>query len=335
MTSGKNDLPALLLTLLITLGLIGGGLWFFGRKLFSGANQSAQPQPTLQGQSPAASQQPSDPNASTQINPNTSVNLDTSQPNPSVLAIDGSVSLVALVKQLQVAYLQANPNLPSTYGIPDGKPNGTNAGIQNLIDGQVSLAVSSRPLKPEELQSGLQAVPIARDALAIAVGVDNPYKGGLTLDQLKQIFQGRITNWSEVGGPDLPIRVINRSPDSGTYTFFQDVVLFGEPFAPDGPNVTTAQQDETTPLLRALGQNGITYSTVTQIVNQQTVRIVPIDGISPTDQNAVKTGAYPISRVTYLVVPQQTSPAVKQFIELALSPQGQQTVQRLGFTPLQ
>lgn len=326
MASGKNDLPALVLTLLITLGLIGGGVWFFGRKLFSGVPQPSQPQP-VQGQSPTASP----PIVSTASD----LNLDTSQANPDVLAIDGSVSLVALVKRLQVAYLQANPNLPSTYGIPNGKPNGTNAGIQNLIDGKVSMAVSSRPLKPEELQAGLRSVPIARDALTVAVGVDNPYKGGLTLDQLKQIFQGRITNWSEVGGSDLPIRVINRSPDSGTYTFFQDVVLLGEPFAPDGTNVTTAQQDETTPLLRALGQDGITYSTITQVVNQQTVRVVPIDGISPTDQEAVKTGTYPISRVTYVVVPQQTSPAVKQFIDVALSPQGQQIVQRLGFTPLQ
>jgi phosphate transport system substrate-binding protein len=252
-----------------------------------------------------------------------------------VLSIDGSVSLVALIKQLQVAYLQVNPNIPTTYGLPDGKPNGTNTGIQNLINGKVNLAVSSRPLKPEELQAGLKAVPVARDALAIAVGVDNPYQGGLTLEQLRQIFQGKITNWSQVGGPNLPIRVINRSPNSGTYTFFKDVVLLGGDFAPDGPNFTTAQQDETTPLLRALGRDGITYSSVTQLENQKTVRIVSIDGVAPTDQNAVKTGRYPISRVAYLVVPKQTSPAVQQFIELALSAQGQQVVQRYGFTPIQ
>lgn len=326
MTSGKNDLPALLLTLLITLGLIGGGIWFFGRKL-TGLGSSTQPSPQPTQAQPTDN--PSAPVASS------SLNLDVSQPDPSLLAIDGSVSLVALIKQLQVAYLQINPNLPTAYGIPDGKPNGTNAGIQNLLAGQVVLAASSRPLKPDELQAGLRAVPIARDALAVAVGADNPYKGGLTLDQLKQIYQGKISNWSQVGGPDLPIRVINRSADSGTYTFFQDVVLLGEPFAPDGANFTTAQQDETTPLLRSLGRDGITYSTVTQIANQQTVRTLPIEGIAPTDQNAVKNGTYPISRVTYLVVRQQTSPAVKQFIDLAVSPQGQQIVGRLGFTPLQ
>lgn len=330
MASRKNDLPALLLTLLITLGLIGGGVWFFGRRLFANLNQPNQPaSQTAQGQSPESPQSSQPPIVAS------TANLDVSQPDPSVLVMDGSVSLVALVKQLQVAYLQINPNLPTAYGVPDRKPNGTNAGIQNLLNGQVLLAVSSRPLKPEERQAGLQAIPIARDALAVAVGVDNPYKGGLTLDQLKQIFQGKITNWSQVGGPDLPIRVINRSPDSGTYTFFQDVVLLGEPFAPNSDNFTTVQQDETTPLLRALGQDGITYSTVTQVANQQTVRTMPIEGISPTDQAAVKAGSYPISRVAYLVVRQQTSPAVKQFIDMVLSPQGQQIVARLGFTPLQ
>ena len=286
MTSGKNDLPALLLTLLITLGLLGGGLWFVGKKFFGGSGSQAQ--------SPSAT--PTSPIATNSSNSSSS-GLNASQPNPSILAIDGSVSLVALIKQLQTAYLQVNPSIPTTYGLPDGQPNGTNAGIQNLLDGKVSMAVSSRPLKPEELKT-LQAVPIARDALAIAVGNSNPYKGGLTMAQLKQIFQGKLTNWSQVGGPNLPIRVINRAASSGTHSFFQDVVLLGEPFAPDGPTFTTAPRDETTSLLQALGENGITYSSVTQTENQQTVRNLPIDGIAPTDQTAVKNGTYPISRVT-------------------------------------
>ncbi|MFM7423741.1 MAG: phosphate ABC transporter substrate-binding protein [Elainella sp.] len=341
MTSGKNDLPALLLTLLITLGLLCGGLWYIGSRLFgrpTGQPPVAQTSDQASPANPAASPTAPITASPTAISPaagNPAANLNTSLPNPSVLGIDGSVTLVALVKQLQTAYLQINPSLPTTYGVPDGKPNGTNSGIQNLLNGQVALAVSSRPLKPEELQAGLQAVPIARDALAVAVGVENPYQGGLTLDQLKQIFQGKITNWSQVGGPDLPIRVINRAADSGTRTFFQDVVLLGEAFAPDGGNITTAERDETTPLLRALGRDSITYSSVTQTENQQTVRTLLIDGLAPTDQTAVKTGTYPISRVTYLVVPQQTSLAVKQFIDLTLSPVGQQIVQRLGFTPIQ
>ncbi len=322
MAKGNNETVALLLTFLITAGLVGGGLWFVGKNFLpqlSGTLFSTSP--------PTPTPQNSEPTTNT-------LNLDTSLPNPAVLSMDGSVTMVALVKQLQIAYTQVNPSLQTTYGVPDGKPNGTNAGIRNLIDGNVVMTASSRPLKPKEYETGLQGVPIAKDALAVVVGLNNSYKGGLTSQQLKQIFQGQITNWSQVGGLDLPIKVINRSPNSGTYTFFQDVVLLGQPFAPDGSKFKTAKQDETTPLLQMLGKDGITYSTVQQVEKQQTVRIVPIDGVQPTDQNAVRNGTYPISRVVYLAVPQNTSPAVKQFIDMTLSPQGQQIVQRVGFLPL-
>lgn len=329
MARQNNETVPLLLAFLITVGLIAAGLWFFGRNLIPGLGQS-----TPSTTQPNVSQQPSDQPEANSNQTAAIPRLDTSLPNPDVLTIDGSVTMVALMKQLQLAYTQVNPSLPTTYGVPDGRPNGTNAGIQNLIQGEVWMAASSRPLKSEETSAGLQGVPIARDALAVVVSIDNPYKGGLTLDQVKQIFQGQITNWAEVGGPEAPIRVINRSANSGTRTFFQDVVLLGQPFAPDGENFQTVSQDETTPILRALGENGIGYSTVQQVENQQTVRVIPINDISPTDRDAVRTGNYPISRIVYLAVKQQTSPAVQQFIEMTLSSQGQQIVERIGFIPL-
>ncbi|MFQ3629498.1 MAG: phosphate ABC transporter substrate-binding protein, partial [Cyanobacteriota bacterium] len=329
MSQGKNDIAALLVALMITVGLIGGGLWFFGRRFLNSGSSNAPIAASPDAPDPSS---PSPAVAPPAVgNP---VSLDTSLPDPSVLAIDGSVTMVSLMKRLQLAYAQTNPALPTTYGVPDGRPNGTNAGIQNLTNGTVVMAASSRPLTVAEAQSGLVGVPIARDALAVVVGRDNPYTGGLTLDQLKRIYQGQITNWSEVGGPNLPIKVINRANDSGTQSFFKDVVLLGGDFAPDGPNFITLARDETTPMLRALGNNGIGYSTVQQVVNQQTVRIVPIDGVQPTDIAAVKNGTYPISRIIFLVARRQTSPAVKQFIDMTLSSSGQQIVQQTGFIPL-
>jgi phosphate transport system substrate-binding protein len=318
--SNTNETAKLIIALLITLGLIGAGVWVFRRGVLTELDVGNLPLPGI--------------NSSDSSDGSTLADLNSSLDNPTVLTIDGSVTMVALIKQLQVLYGQVNPAIPTTYGVPDGRPTGTNEGLQNLRNGTVLMAASSRPLSPEERQAGLQAIPIARDALAIALGAENPYAGGLTLEQLKQIFQGQITNWLEVGGPDAPIRVINRSPDSGTYTFFKDIVLLGQEFAPDGANFTTVERDETTPILRALGDDGIGYSTVQQVENQQTVRIVTIEGISPTDTDAVKSGVYPISRVIYLVVPQETSPAVKEFVETALSAQGQQVVQRVGFIPI-
>lgn len=323
--SNNQETFTLVLSLLITLGLLGFGVWFFRNSLPFVSNQQTQPSAN------SSQQQTAIPSTAQTLNTSS---LDTSLPNPSVLTIDGSVTIVALMKQLQIAFNPVNPSLPTTYGLPDGSPNGTNKGIQNLKDGKVLIAASSRPLKSDEAQAGLVQVPIARDALAIAVGVNNPYKGELTMEQLKGIFQGKITNWSQVGGPNLPIKVINRSPDSGTYTFFQEVVLLEESFAPDSTNFTTIKKDETTSLLRSLGDNGITYSTVSQLENQKTVRIVSVNGISPTDQTAIKNSTYPISRVVSLVVPRKTSPGAKQFIDFAISPSGQQIVQRVGFIPL-
>lgn len=316
--SKSREILILGLTVLVTGGILGLGLWQFD--LLPAILQS----PILSTNQKTSSSDNFDLQS-----------LDTSLPNPKVLTIDGSVTIVTLIKQFQVGYNFVNPNVPTTYGVPDGKPNGSNAGLRNLIDGKVLMAASSRPLNGDELSAGIVGVPIARDALAVTVSVNNPYKGGLTMEQLRSIFSGQITNWSEVGGPNLPIKIINRSFDSGTHSFFKEAVLSGKSFPTDGANFITVKQDVTTPILRALGNNGISYSTITQIENQQTVRVVPIDGISPTDRAKVNNGTYPLSRVVYLAVPSKTSLAVKKFVELALSSTGQQAVEREGFIPVQ
>jgi phosphate transport system substrate-binding protein len=263
------------------------------------------------------------------------LNLDTSLPNPNILGIDGSTAMVALIKALRNDFSQVNPNIPTSYGVPDGSPTGSNQGLKNLIDGSVAIVATSRPLKAAEAQAGIQLVPIAKDSIALVVGINNPFKGNLTKDQVRDIYLGKITNWSQVGGTNQPIRVINRAVTSGTREAFQDIVLLGQGFAPDSPNFITWKQDETTAILRDLGDNGISYATVSQVEKQEIVRIIAIDGVLPTDTNAVKAGKYPINRSLFLGVKKTTSPVSKQFIEFALSTQGQQIVQRLGFVSIQ
>ncbi len=330
MAKSGNEGLVLGLTLLITAGLAGGGYWFFTKNNPNGLKGAINTLPVTDS-TPA----PTPNNSTNNSSSNSSASLVASLPNPTVLNMDGSVTMVALIKRLQLAYAQVNLNIPTTFGVPDGKPNGSNAGLKNLLEAKVAIAASSRPLKPQEIQSGLVGVPIARDALAVVVGINNPYKDGLTMDQLRGIFQGKITNWAQLGGANQPIKVINRAADSGTRTFFKDAVLLGSDFAPDSANFTTLPHDETTPMLQALGKNGIGYSTVQQVANQRTVRVLAIDGVSPTDVSATKSGVYPISRVILLVAKKETSPAVKEFIDLALSPAGQQIVQQVGFIPLQ
>jgi phosphate transport system substrate-binding protein len=330
MSQGKET-TVLVLSLLVTAGLAGGGYWFFSQQGKSGVVPSSTATPSSSS-SPQSSSSSSTGQSTPQPN---SLNLGASLPNPSVLEMDGSTTMVAIVKELRNAYNQANPNIPTTYGVPDGKPTGSSQGLQNLMNGAVAIAASSRPLKAAEAQSGIQLIPIAKDAIGVVVGINNPFKGNLTKDQLRDIYQGKITNWSQVGGNNQPIRVINRGETSGTREAFKDIVLLGQNFAPDSSNFITWKQDETTAILRDLGDNSIGYATVSQLEKQEIVRIVPIDGVSPTDIDAVKAGKYPISRSLFLGIKKSTSPAAKQFIEFALSPQGQQIVQKLGFIPVQ
>ncbi|MDJ0552916.1 MAG: phosphate ABC transporter substrate-binding protein [Microcoleaceae cyanobacterium MO_207.B10] len=321
----QSNRPPLIVFIILFLLFAGAGYWFFLNK--------NQPENTTNNIPNTLNNQNNPPpklSLTEQANQIVS-NLDTSLPNPNVLAMDGSVTMVKLIKLLENSYQQKYPNIPVTYGVPEGLPNGSNQGMKNLLANKVQIAAISRPLEPEEAEAGIKLIPIAQDSLAIVVGIENLYTGDLTLDQLKDIYQGKITNWSEIGGPDLPIKVINRSPKSGTYSFFQDVVLLGESFAPDSSNFITYERDVTTPILRELKSNGISYTTVAQAKNQTTVRIIPINGVSPLDQTAINNQNYVLSRNVFLAVQNPISPAVQNFLEFALSNQGQQLIEQADF----
>ena len=358
--SGGNPLAATAATVAIFGAIATGGSFIFkdkidpliGVKPTSTPTIAVNPTTTLSptttptSLTPTATASPtitSTPTSSPTVDIATIESIDTSQPNPQVLTMDGSVTMVKMVKLLRNGYAQVNPNIPTTYGFDingqpkdgeDVRPTGSSSGLKNLIDGKVLMVATSRYLKPDEAKAGIKVIPIARDAIAVVVGRDNPFQGSLTKAQLREIYTGKITNWSEVGGANLPIKVFNRSSDSGTQGFFKDDVLLDAKFAPDGENFKTWERDETTAVLRVLGNNGIYYTTVSQTVRQDTIRVVPIDGISPENRKAILDRTYPIIRDVYLAVPKQSSPAVKQFIEFALSSDGQRIVEQAEFIRL-
>jgi phosphate transport system substrate-binding protein len=324
--TGNKEAIALIGALIVSLGLAGGGFWFLFMRsdspITAPGTSTSSPEP---GSAPTAPGSADNPLAA----------IATNQPNQPVVPMDGSVTMVRLVKQLQNAFAQKNPNIATTYGIPDGRPNGSNKGLQALRNGQVVIAATSRPLKSEDVTAGLVAVPIARDSLAIVVGQGNSFSGSLTVDQLRGIFTGKITNWNQVGGENRPIRVWNRANASGTQDLFKDVVLEGQDFPPDNANFRTWPRDETTPIFQRLGSDGISYTTVFQAVGQRTIKILPIDGISPTDRQSIIDGRYPLTRFLFLATRRDIFPNAKAFIEFALSDEGQQVVERAGFVRLQ
>jgi phosphate transport system substrate-binding protein len=196
---------------------------------------------------------------------------------------------------------------------------GSNKGIADVAAGTVDLAALSRPLTSQEQSQGLVAVPVAIDQIAVVVGKNNPFAGGLISAQVQGIFTGQINNWSAVGGAANPLQVVNRPPVSGTHQSFKELVLKGSEFGTT-PNIKTLPQDTTTLLLRELGNNGIGYATYAQVANQQTVRVVPIDGVTPGTPN------YPFQRQLFYVYKNPPNPAVQAFLGYATSPEGRQAM---------
>jgi phosphate transport system substrate-binding protein len=236
-------------------------------------------------------------------------------PNTQV-KIDGSTSMVMINQNLKQGFERQFPGVQV-----ETAANGTNNGIQAVLNGEVDIAGVSRSLTPQEEKQGLKALPIASDQIAIVVGVNNPYQGGLTDSQVYGIFTGQITNWSEVGGPNATIQVINRPAVSGTHQTFQEIILQGRTFGTT-PNITTLPRDETTGMLQQLGEDGIGYATFTQVVNQQTVRTVPVEGVQPGSVS------YPYQRQLYYVYKQPATPAVQGILGYATSQEGQQVIFR-------
>jgi phosphate transport system substrate-binding protein len=237
-----------------------------------------------------------------------------SVPAGTTISIDGSTSMVLINEALKTSFLNTYPGT-----VVNTAATGSDNGIQALLGGSVNLAAISRPLTAAEQSKGLKAVPVARDRIAIVVGASNPFRRSLSSSQLQQIFRGEISNWSSIGGPDRPIRVINRPSVSGTNQAFRELVLGGADFGKT-PNITTLDRDATTPLLRLLGSDGISYATFDQVADQQTARVVAIDGSMPD------ADSYPFQRYLYYVYRKPFDPAVNAFLGFALSADGQSRI---------
>jgi phosphate transport system substrate-binding protein len=290
--------------ILLFSGLLGGGYWWFFMR---------NPAPN-----PTATQPESNSPAGETTTPTTPTSaafpLPTTVASGTTVKIDGSTSMVTINQNLRKGF---EKQFPGTKVEAVG--NGTDKGIQDLLAGKVDIAAASRPLTAQEQGQKLKSVTITQDAIALIVGKANPFNRGLTSSQIADIFQGKINNWSAVGGLSATIRVINRPAISGTHQTFKELVLKGANFGTT-PNITTLPQDATTPLVQALKTDGIGYATFAQVANQQTARVVAIEGLTP------EAASYPYKRSLYYVYKDPASAGVQAFLGYATSPQGQQAL---------
>ncbi len=188
--------------------------------------------------------------------------------------------------------------------------------IQALLDGNTDVAAIGRNLTDAEIAAGLQEVPVTRSKIAILIGPNNPFEGSLTVEQFAQIFRGEITNWSEVGGPNAPIVLVDRPVTSDTRQAFQNYPVFqSAPFVAANGAITP-DEDSTSAVIDTLGDNGISYAIVEQVLNNPAVRIVPMHDTLPDDEQ------YPFSQpLNYAYNANDPSSAALAFLGFAVRPE--------------
>ncbi|MEJ2413044.1 MAG: phosphate ABC transporter substrate-binding protein [Anaerolineales bacterium] len=222
---------------------------------------------------------------------------------------------------------------------------GSGTGIASLINGTVDIANASRQIKEEErqdaLDNGTEPVEfvIARDAIAVIINPENPVDQ-LTLQQISDIYSGKLTNWQEVGGEDRPIVKLSRETNSGTHVYFlEEVVRLG-----DKENHTLFSRD--TLLLpssegigaeirqnpNAIGYDGLGY--VTDDMKVIAIARSPGEPYILPSAESVNSGQYPVARDLYMYTNGTPEGMVADYLEWILTPEAQEIVTELGFVPI-
>ncbi|BAY25685.1 periplasmic phosphate-binding protein of phosphate ABC transporter [Calothrix sp. NIES-2100] len=334
--NGTNETGVLALTLVITLGLVGGVFWWL-------ANNSGLSNNIIPNQS-----RPKQDTLTQKINV------------PSGLfSYGGSTTWAPIRKEVEPEIQKLWPNFQLRYTDPTTGAPGSTPGIKMLLDNQLAFSQSSRSLKDDEYQKAqqrgfqLKEIPVAIDGIAIAVHPSLQIPG-LTLAQLKDIYTGKLTNWQQVNGPNLPITPYSRRlEEGGTIEFFDQNIMGGEKFAANVKFIPT-----TTQALREVANNpgGIYYGSAPEVVGQCSVKPLPLGRKSdqfippykepfvplqncPQQRNKInvvsfQTGEYPITRRLFVIIKQNgqsDQQAGEAYANWLLTAQGQQLIAKAGF----
>ncbi len=357
MTQPKNEVPALIVALGLTAALIAGGAWLLKDSAILGNEVSTAPQSTESPQpSPASSPQPDAQTAPIAAATFAEANVPSGQ-----FSYGGSTTWAPIRGAVDPLIQQALPNFKLVYKESPNQAPGSSVGIQMLIDSELDFAQSSRPLNADDKQKAqqqgvtLQEIPVAIEAVAIAVHPDLSVPG-LTLSQLKDIYTGQITNWNQVGGPNLAIIPASRGDAGGTVQFFEETVLKGQPFTS-----ALKRLSNTTEALRFVGDTpgSIYFASAPEIVGQCTVAPLPIGAsaqqlvppyqnpyVSPQDcptrrnqmnLSAFENQTYPLTRPLYVIIAENGQPSQQAgtaYAQLLQTEEAQRLLNQAGFVPL-
>lgn len=208
---------------------------------------------------------------------------------------------------------------------------GATRGIVDVVEGKADMGGTCRHVLPRQDERGVKLIPLGWDALVVLVHPSNTVKD-LSLDQLRDIYTGRISNWKQVGGADHKILVVARSGKiSGVGRMFRELV-FKNPEQDFTPNAKIVEESAGVEQEIEKDRGAIAVSGVSS-AQKRAVKLVEVNGKAPTDEN-IKDGSYLLYRPLYLVVKQQASDEVSKFVEFALSDAGQAIIAGEGTVSL-
>lgn len=247
------------------------------------------------------------------------------------LTVKGSDTMVQLSQGWAQEFMKAHPEISVTV-----TGGGSGTGISALKNKSTDIANSSRPMKDEEKADvgDVKEFVVAQDALAVIVNPQNPINE-LTLDQIKDIYTAKVTNWNQVGGPDQNIVLNARETSSGTYVFFQEHVL-----GKDTPYASTALlQPSTSQIVDNVGQDkgGIGYVGLGYL--NEKVKAVKVKkdssapGVEAKPENVLNK-TYPLARPLFNYTAGEPGAAAKTYLDWVMGSGGQEVVKKLEFVPI-
>jgi len=246
----------------------------------------------------------------------------------SSIVIKGSTTVLPVAQGTLEAFMKKNPGVQMSLS-----GGGSGEGAKALIDKTAHIANMSREMKKEEIElaktKGVNPVAnvVANDAIVPVVHPKNKVKN-LSIDQLSQIYQGKITNWKEVGGEDLKIVVISRDSSSGTFESWDHFVMKKSKVAPQAQMLASNGA-----IVTAVAKNRYAISYLGIGYVNKSVKPLQVNGITASIATALSR-EYPLSRELYMYTDGDATGDVAKYIDFVKSPAGQKIVVKEGFVPL-
>ena len=253
--------------------------------------------------------------------------------------IDGSTACVPLCEALAVR-LTGCTDAQAEETLADF--TNTNPSYLQLAEGKTDILLAYEPADEttEKLKEydPLVKESIGKDALVFLVNEDNPVEN-LTTEQIRDIYTGKITNWSEVGGADMEIKAFQRPETSGSQTMLR-LLLIGDASMPEAEKEMIAiGMDDIIEALKEYDNsaNALGYSVyyyASEMFRQPGLKFLKIDGTEPSN-DTIRSGEYPLIHEFYCVTNEQSSPEAKEIQNWLLTKEGQKFVEECGYVPVQ